>query len=94
VPKESGIAFVVIQHLDYPELSDHVQEVLRKLSFVENVVPTRSGGWFLLRIMPYRTQGNRIDGVVITCSDITAAKKIETGQREEIARLKQLLAEN
>jgi hypothetical protein len=31
--------------------------------------------------MPYRTMDNRIDGVVITFADITAAKKVEAGLR-------------
>jgi hypothetical protein len=33
--------------------------------------------------MPYRTMDNRIDGVVITFADITAAKIVESGLREE-----------
>jgi len=36
-----------------------------------------------VRIMPYRTMDNRIDGVVITFADITAAKKVEAGLREK-----------
>jgi len=35
-----------------------------------------------VRIMPYRTQENRIDGVVITFSDITAAKRLEAQLRQ------------
>jgi len=42
----------------------------------------RDGRWFLVRIMPYRTQENRIDGVVITFSDITAAKRLEAQLRQ------------
>jgi hypothetical protein len=42
----------------------------------------------MVRIMPYRTMDKVIDGVVITCIDITAAKKTEDELREEIARLK------
>ena len=37
--------------------------------------------WFQVRIMPYRTLDNRIDGVVITFSDITISKKLETELR-------------
>jgi hypothetical protein len=33
--------------------------------------------------MPYRTMDNRIDGVVITFADITAAKKVEASLREK-----------
>ena len=44
---------------------------------VETSVETNNGKWFEVRIMPYRTLGDRIDGVVITFADITRAKKLE-----------------
>lgn len=78
----------IVSNLNYPLLYDHVQDVLRKLISVENQVSTLDGRWFLVRIMPYRTMDKMIDGVVITCNDITTAKKIEDNLREEIARLK------
>jgi len=78
----------IVSNLNYPQLYDHVQDVLRKLISVENQVSTLDGRWVLVRIMPYRTMDKMINGVVITCNDITAAKKIEDELREEIARLK------
>ena len=45
-----------------------------RLVFKEKQVATRDGRWFPVRIMPYRTLENRIDGVVITFSDITASQ--------------------
>ena len=60
-----------------PELAQDAQEVLRTLVFVEKPVAAHDGRWFAARIMPYRTLDNRIDGVVITFTDITAAKKLE-----------------
>jgi two-component system CheB/CheR fusion protein len=77
----------IASNLNYPELYDHVQDVLRKLISVENQVSSLDGRWFLVRIMPYRTMDMKIDGVVITCNDITAAKKIEDELREKIANL-------
>jgi len=61
------------------------QEVLRTLIFIEKQVTTRDGRWFLVRIMPYRTIGNRIDGVVITFSNITEAKTLEATLRKTLA---------
>lgn len=61
----------------YPGLSDDVQEVLRTLVFVERQVQSREDKWFSIRIMPYRTIDNVIDGVVITFTDITAFKNLE-----------------
>ena len=65
-----------------PELAEDAREVLRTLVFMEKQVATRDGRWFLVRIMPYRTLENRIDGVVITFSDITAAKTLEAELRQ------------
>jgi len=78
----------IVSNLNYPQLYDHVQDVLRKLISVENQVSTVDGRSVLVRIMPYRTMDKKINGVVITCNDVTAAKQVEDGLREEIARLK------
>ena len=71
----------------YPELSDDARQVLRTLVYVEKSIATRDGRWFLTRIMPYRTLEDRIDGVVITFSDITAAKRLEDELRKAQAGL-------
>lgn len=41
--------------------------------------------WFKVRIMPYRTADNVIDGVVITFTDITTSKVLEAELREAIS---------
>lgn len=63
--------------LIYPELTADAHEVLRKLGFSEKPITTRDGRWFTIRIMPYRTLDDRIDGVVITFLDISVAKTLE-----------------
>ncbi|HEY5078467.1 MAG TPA: chemotaxis protein CheB [Opitutaceae bacterium] len=65
----------------YPELITDSLEVLRTLVFSERSIATNDNRWFTVRVMPYRTMDNRIDGVVITYADITAAKKVEAGLR-------------
>jgi len=77
----------------YPELAADAREVLRKLGFAEKPVNTRDGRWFTVRIMPYRTLDDRIDGVVITFADITTAKKLEAQLREQHAALEKNFAE-
>ena len=72
----------IASDLVYPELAADAREVLRTLVFIEKQVATRDGRWFSVRIMPYRTLENRIDGVVITFSDITAAKTLEAQLRQ------------
>ena len=75
--------------LCYPELSDDAREVLRKLAAVEKPIGTRDGRWFTVRIMPYRTQDDRIDGVVITFANITGSKTLEAKLRKNQSVLEQ-----
>ena len=72
----------------YPELPADAREVLQKLGFAEKPINSRDGRWFTVRIMPYQTHDDRIDGVVITFADITAAKTLEAQLREKHAVLK------
>ncbi len=67
--------------LAYPDLASDVKEVNRTLVLREKQVNTGDGRWFQAKIMPYRTLDNVIDGVVMTFSDITAAKELEARLR-------------
>ncbi|MBU4530909.1 MAG: PAS domain-containing protein [Desulfomicrobium sp.] len=51
-----------------------VETVLTNLSAIEAEVKSDAGRWFSRRVLPYRTQDNRIAGVVLTFSDITERK--------------------
>lgn len=70
--------------LVYPELQNDARHVLRTLMFSEKQIPTRDGHWFSVRIMPYRTMDNAIDGVVITFWDISTSKDLEARLRKEL----------
>jgi two-component system CheB/CheR fusion protein len=61
-------------------MSEDAQQVLRTLAKVEKQVALPDGDWFMIRILPYRTLENRIDGVVVTFTDITASKKLESNE--------------
>lgn len=63
--------------LAYEKLVDDCREVLRTLVFKLAEVPSKDGRWYLMRIMPYRTAENVIDGVVITFVDISPVKAAE-----------------
>ena len=67
----------IASELAYPELANHVREVLQTLVVHEQPVAARDGRWFQVRIMPYRTLDNIIDGVVITFADISISKQLE-----------------
>jgi two-component system CheB/CheR fusion protein len=62
---------------NYEALAQEAQEVLDTLVPREQEVQTREGSWYLLRIRPYRTRKNVIEGVVLTFVDITDLKQAE-----------------
>ena len=65
----------IATYLTEPNLTHDVEEVLRKLAFKEREVLTRQGRWYLMRISPYRTLDNMIDGVVIVFFNISEFKQ-------------------
>jgi two-component system CheB/CheR fusion protein len=90
-PADVGRPFTdLVNNLDYPEIANHAKEVLRTLVFKETAITTNAGNWFNVRIMPYRTFDDKIDGLVITFVDISVAKKLEI----ELNKTVQLLREH
>jgi two-component system, chemotaxis family, CheB/CheR fusion protein len=80
-PSDEGRPVTDFAHrLEYDDLVKDAQSVLSHLSPVMREVRSRSGRWFDLRMRPYRTVEDKIDGVVITFVDITDRKTWETRQ--------------
>ncbi len=50
--------------------------VLQSRAPMEREIQARSGSWYARRILPYRTEDNRVEGVVITFSDITLRTQV------------------
>jgi two-component system CheB/CheR fusion protein len=73
--------------LVYPGLLGDTRAVLESLVFKETPVTTVDGRWYSVRIMPYRTLDNRVDGVVMTFVDITMAKHLEAELRATQPRI-------
>jgi two-component system CheB/CheR fusion protein len=71
----------IVTDLDYPDLQDDVQEVLQSLSQSTEEIPTRDDRWYQVKVMPYRNLDDVIDGVVVTFTDITKAKALESRLR-------------
>lgn len=71
----------IVTDLDYPQLKEDALEVHRTLVFHEQQASTTDGRWYRARIMPYRTQNNMIEGVVMTFMDITEIKQLEAELR-------------
>ncbi|WP_031549475.1 chemotaxis protein CheB [Parvularcula oceani] len=64
-------------HLAYDGIEQDAREVLKNLAPTETELRTRDGSCYMMRVRPYRTIDNRIDGVVLTFVDITARLKTE-----------------
>lgn len=79
----------IAMRLDYTGLAEDASTVLQNLDSLTREVRNESGSWFQMRIRPYKTSDNRIDGVVVTFNDITRLK-----QSEQVARTAQNLAES
>ncbi|MFA9480217.1 CheR family methyltransferase [Phycisphaerales bacterium AB-hyl4] len=50
--------------------------VLDRLSPVEKEIRTATGTWYTMRVLPYRTAQNRIEGVVLTFTDVTRLRDL------------------
>ena len=75
IPSDVGRALSdIASNLVYPGLIGDACEVLRNLAFLDREVASHDGCRFRIKIMPYRTLKNVIDGVVITCYDISDAR--------------------
>ncbi|MGJ5674206.1 MAG: chemotaxis protein CheB [Nostochopsis sp.] len=61
--------------LDVPNLESLLIEVIDTLTLKEIEVQDTEGRWYNLRIRPYRTTENQIDGVVMVLMDIDALKR-------------------
>jgi two-component system, chemotaxis family, CheB/CheR fusion protein len=71
------------------ELGNDLERVVARLQTIEREVATRDGRWHLMRLLPYRTAEDRIEGVVITFLDITERRRTEEAllqSREELER--------
>ena len=77
----------IATNLQYEKFVEDTKEVLRTLVYKEVEVQTNDGLWYQMRILPYRTTNNIIDGVVITFSDINKIKTVH----EELNKLNQVV---
>ena len=79
----------IVSKLKYEKLIEDAQEVLNTLASREVEVETTDNHWYLMRILPYRTVDNIIDGVVVTFLDLHEQKMAI----ERISKLEQSVRE-
>jgi two-component system CheB/CheR fusion protein len=77
----------ITNKLGYHDLAHDAETVLDKLTVLEKEVSTAEGKVFLMRMSPYRTTEDRINGVVITFVEITTRKEIEEHLQQNLAEL-------
>ncbi|MBD3373550.1 PAS domain-containing protein [candidate division KSB1 bacterium] len=63
--------------IPYDELTRDCEHVLNNLATKETEIRDKNGHWFQVKIMPYRTVNNVIDGVVVSFINIDRLKRIE-----------------
>jgi two-component system CheB/CheR fusion protein len=63
--------------VDYPDLLADAGSVLANLRPIEKQIPGAGSVWYTVRIRPYRTTRNAVDGLVVTFIDITETKRAE-----------------
>jgi len=73
--------------LDYDGLVADAKKVLADLVPLEREIRSRKGGWYLVRMRPYRTVEDKIDGVVATFVDISERRQMESDLRSANAKL-------
>jgi PAS domain S-box-containing protein len=76
-------------NLRYDALIEDCERVLATLIPVEKEVQNGSGRWYLVRLIPYRTAENVIEGLVLTTVDIDRTKRTEESLRKSLANTKQ-----
>ncbi len=83
IPSDTGrsIADILCRFSDEALLND-ARRVLADLTPLAKEVQADDGRWYIRRITPYRTQDDRIEGIVITFVDVADLKKAEEALRK------------
>ena len=74
----------IVTKLKDKSLISNIEAVLADLSYREKEMETVDGKKYLMRILPYRTVKNVIDGVTITFLDITKLKVAQEASKDAL----------
>ncbi len=82
-----SVGHIVNNLKGYDNLVEDVRQVLETLIPLDVEVQTRGGAWFLMRIRPYRTLENIIEGAVLTFTETTELKKARQDLKDALRHL-------
>ncbi|MFP4383378.1 MAG: CheR family methyltransferase [Spirochaetia bacterium] len=82
----------LVHNLNYDHLIVDIETVLEKLDPLKKEVAAKDGTWYFMKITPYKTAENKIDGAVITFYNINDQKKTQEFL-EEFTRDKEIQRE-
>ena len=89
-PSDEGRPVADFAHrLEYEGLIKDAQRVLTNLTPIKHEIRSRHGRWYDVRLRPYRTVDDKIDGVVLTFVDMTERREVEQALRESERKLRQ-----
>jgi two-component system CheB/CheR fusion protein len=89
-PSDEGRPVTDFAHqLDYTDLVKDAETVLARLTPIRREVHSHGDRWYDVRLRPYRTVDDRIDGVVITFVDVTEHRQVAEALRERERQLRQ-----
>ncbi len=77
----------ITSRLQYDNLLQDAETVLKKLQTIEREVNVQEGRTFLMQVSPYRTAEDRINGVVISFVNISEQKNAEHALRKSEAQI-------
>jgi two-component system CheB/CheR fusion protein len=86
-PPDHGRPLSHVTHgLQYDTLTEDAQRVLASIEPLEREVRDHTGKWYSVRIRPYRSMDDRIEGVVITFYDVTEAHRYREAEHDARTR--------
>ena len=77
--------------LEYEGIEEDVRRVLRTLTPLDREMRSRDGLWYVMRVRPYRTVEDRINGAVVSFIDVTALHEAETRLSQSERELRALI---
>jgi two-component system CheB/CheR fusion protein len=94
IASDIGRSLLDLTHrLDYPVLAEDVTTSFDTLRLVEREVRSNDGRYYIVRVLPYRTTEDRIEGAVMTFFDISARRLAEEQLHARETRMR-LVAES